>query len=134
MERAVGKDAKIAGTKATTTLSIRVPAQRIKRSILVIYGEKVLVDRDLADLYQVDSRILIQAVTRTCRRFPAAFMLQHSASEFEQSRSHFVISMPAAKMGLRRGPYGFIERGVAKLSSTVHSERAVEVNIEIMIP
>ncbi len=109
-----------------------IPAERIARSILLVRGEKVLLDRDLADLYQVETRVLIQSVKRNIRRFPADFMFQLSAKELERWRSQFVMSNPAAKMGLRRRPYAFTEQGVAMLSSVLHSERAVDVNIEIM--
>ncbi len=89
-------------------------------------------DRDLADLYQVETRVLIQAVKRNIGRFPTDFMFQLSTKELERWRSQFVMSNPAAKMGLRRRPYAFTEQGVAMLSSVLHSERAVDVNIEIM--
>ena len=98
---------------------------------LLIRGEKVLLDRDLADLYQVETRVLIQAVNRNIGRFPTDFMFQLSTKELERWRSQFVMSNPAAKMGLRRR-HAFTEQGVAMLSSVLHSERAVEVNIEIM--
>jgi hypothetical protein len=111
---------------------ILIPAERIECSIILIRGKKVLLDRDLADLYKVETRVLVQAVKRNISRFPADFMFQLSAKELEQWRSQFVISNPTAKMGVRRRPYAFTEQGVAMLSSVLHSERAVEVNIEIM--
>ena len=122
----------MARKKTTGVGTALIPAERIERSILIIRGEKVLLDRDLADLYQVETRVLIQAVKRNIGRFPADFMFQLSAKELERWRSQFVMSNPAAKMGLRRRPYAFTEQGVAMLSSVLHSERAVEVNIEIM--
>ena len=74
----------------------------------------------------------IQAVKRNIGRFPTDFMFQLSTQELERWRSQFVMSNPAAKMGLRRRPYAFTEQGVAMLSNVLHSERAVDVNIEIM--
>ncbi|MDZ4796955.1 MAG: ORF6N domain-containing protein [Bryobacteraceae bacterium] len=109
-----------------------IPAERIERAILLIRGEKVMLDRDLAALYAVETRALVQAVKRNLRRFPPDFMFQFSKAEMEHWRSQFVMSNPAAKMGLRRRPYAFTEQGVAMLSSVLHSERAVLVNIEIM--
>jgi hypothetical protein len=122
----------MARKKTTNPSTALIPAERIERSILLIRGEKVLLDRDLADLYQVETRVLIQAVKRNIGRFPTDFMFQLSTKELERWRSQFVMSNPAAKMGLRRRPYAFTEQGVAMLSSVLHSERAVDVNIEIM--
>jgi len=109
-----------------------VPVERIERSILLIRGQKVLLDRDLAELYGVETRVLVQAVKRNQERFPEDFMFQLSAEELGQRRSHFVISNSGAKMGLRRRPYAFTEQGVAMLSSVLRSPRAVQVIIEIM--
>jgi len=109
-----------------------VPVERIERSILLIRGRKVLLDRDLAELYGVETRVLVQAVKRNQERFPEDFMFQLSAEELGHWRSHFVISNSGAKMGLRRRPYAFTEQGVAMLSSVLRSPRAVQVNIEIM--
>ena len=78
-----------------------VPVQRIEKSILIIRGHKVMLDRDLAELYDVETRVLVQAVKRNLKRFPEDFMFQLSAEELEQWRSQFVMSNPAAKMGLR---------------------------------
>jgi hypothetical protein len=128
----VDEDVVMARRKTTHPATSVIPAERIERSILVIRGEKVLLDRDLADLYQVETRVLIQAVKRNIGRFPSDFMFQLSTEELERWRSQFVMSNPAARMGLRRRPYAFTEQGVAMLSSVLHSERAVEVNIEIM--
>src|SRR5262245_62040606 len=122
----------MARKKTPNSTAVLVPAERIELSILLIRGEKVLLDRYLANLYQVETRMVIQAVKRNIGRFPADFMFQLSTKELEEWRSQFVTSNPAAKMGLRRRPYAFTEQGVAMLSSVLHSERAVEVNIEIM--
>jgi hypothetical protein len=120
------------GTPMAKEHASLIPAERIERSILLIRGQKVMLDRDLAELYGVETRILVQAVKRNLRRFPPDFMFQLSPQELEDWRSQFVMSNPAAKMGLRRRPYAFTEQGVAMLSSVLHSDRAVDVNIAIM--
>lgn len=109
-----------------------IPVERIKESILLIRGQKVMLDRDLATLYGVETKVLLQAVKRNIQRFPKDFMFQLSGEELEQWRSQFVTSNPAAKMGLRRRPHVFTEQGVAMLSTVLKSKRAIEVNIEIM--
>lgn len=109
-----------------------LPPERIERAILLIRGDKVLIDRDLAELYSVPTKAFNQAVQRNLERFPDDFMFQLTAKELADWRSHFVTSNPRAKMGLRRRPYAFTEQGVAMLSSVLRSERAVAVNIEIM--
>jgi len=109
-----------------------IPPERINASILLIRGKKVLLDRDLASLYEVPTRVLIQAVKRNQERFPADFMFQLSKSEFENWKSQFVISNSGIKMGLRKRPYAFTEHGIAMLSSVLRSKRAVQVNITIM--
>ena len=109
-----------------------VPSEGIDRAILLVRGHKIILDRDLAELYGVETRVLVQAVKRNAARFPADFMFQLSEPELQNWRSQFVISNPAAKMALRRRPYAFTEQGVAMLSSVLHSDRAVNVNIEIM--
>jgi hypothetical protein len=109
-----------------------IPAERIERAILVIRGHKVLLDRDLAELYGVSTGALNQAVKRNRKRSPEDFMFQLSPVEFENWKSQIVISNSAAKMGVRKRPYAFTEQGVAMLSSVLHSDRAIEVNIAIM--
>ncbi len=112
-----------------------VPAlvpEQIDRSILVIRGHKVLLDSQLASFYNVETKVLNQAVKRNQERFPEDFMFQLSDEEFENWRSQIVTSNPAAKMGIRRKPYAFTEQGVAMLSSVLRSPRAVEINIQIM--
>jgi hypothetical protein len=94
------------------TTELLIPAERIERAILLIRGEEVLLDRDLAELYGVGTRVLVQAVKRNLRRFPADFMFQLSKEEFENWRSQFVMSNPGSKMGLRRWPYAFTEQGI----------------------
>ncbi len=101
----------------------------IERQILLIRGEKVILDADLAKLYGVDTKVLVQAVKRNKDRFPSDFMFQLSQVEFSDLRSQFVTSTWG---GRRYPPYAFTEQGVAMLSSVLRSSRAVAVNIEIM--
>src|SRR4051794_14911784 len=110
----------MARKKTSSPTTVLIPSDRIERSILLVRSEKVLLDRDLAGLYQVETRVLIQAVKRNIGRFPADFMFQLSTNELERWRSQFVMSNQAAKMGLRRRPYAFTEQGVAMLSSVLH--------------
>ena len=91
-----------------------------------------MMDSDLALLYGVETRVLVQAVKRNSTRFPAEFMFQLSQEEFDTWRSQIVISNPGAKKGLRHAPYAFTEHGVAMLSSVLRSKRAVDVNIAIV--
>ena len=110
-----------------------LPEERIERAILMIRGEKVLLDADLAALYGVATRVLIQAVKRNAERFPPDFMFQLTKEEFDLLRSQFVTSKIGDPRGGRRyPPYAFTEQGVAMLSSVLHSPRAIAVNIEIM--
>ncbi len=104
----------------------------IERRIYFIRGYKVMLDIDLAKLYQVETRALNQAVRRNRNRFPADFMFQLNEKEFKNWMSQIVISNPTAKMGLRKRPYAFTEQGVAMLSSVLKSKRAIAVNIAIM--
>lgn len=107
-----------------------IPAERIEKAIHVIRGEKVMLDADLARLYGVATKALVQAVKRNLARFPEDFMFQLSAEEWEALRSQSVTSK--GKGGRRYSPYAFTEHGVAMLSSVLRSERAVQVNIEIV--
>lgn len=91
-----------------------------------------MLDSDLADLYQVATFRLNEAVKRNRDRFPDDFMFQLSKEELENWRSQIAMSNPGAKMGLRRPPYAFTELGVAMLSSVLNSRRAVQMNILIM--
>lgn len=107
-----------------------IPMERIQRAILLIRGQKVLLDSDLADLYGVETRALTQAVKRNSQRFPEDFMFQLNKAEFDDLRSQTVISRDWG--GRRYPPYAFTEQGVAMLSSVLNSEQAIKVNIEIM--
>ncbi len=107
-----------------------ISVRRIEQAILLIRGQKVMLSPDLAALYQVEPRVLVQAVKRNIERFPPDFMFQLSKEEFANLKSQIVISSWG---GLRRArPYAFTEQGVAMLSSILRSPRAVQVNIEIM--
>ena len=103
---------------------------RISSAIVVIRGQRVLLDSDLAALYGVETRTLNQAVQRNLSRFPDDFMFQLTEAEHGDLRSQFVIS--SRHGGRRRMPYAFTEQGVAMLSSVLRSPRAIAVNIEIM--
>lgn len=122
-----------------------IPAERIERSILLIRGQKVLLSSDLAALYGVEPRALIQAVKRNIERFPDDFMFQLDKDELNFLKSQNVMSTSAKaghsrsqivilKQGqnLKYAPYAFTEQGVAMLSSVLRSPQAVSVNIEIM--
>jgi ORF6N domain len=113
--------------KATHSL---IPKESIEQRIYFLRGEKVMLSTDLARLYQVAPRVLVQAVKRNADRFPIDFMFQLTSKEFQNLKSQIVISSWG---GLRRAiPYAFTEQGVAMLSSVLRSKRAVRVNIEIM--
>ena len=107
-----------------------IPRERIERSILLVRGQKIMLDNDLASLYGVETRVLIQAVKRNVERFPEDFAFQLDEEEFDVLRSQFVISK--SRGGRRYAPYAFTEQGVAMLSSVLRSPQAVVVNIEIM--
>ena len=111
----------------TIELSI-VPLKRIERAILLLRGHKVMLDRDLAVLYGVETRSLNQAVRRNIERFPADFMLRLTREEIMRI-SQIVIS---SEIKFSKQAYAFTEQGVAMLSSVLRSPRAVRVNIEIM--
>ena len=108
-----------------------LPAAVIEGSILLIRGQTVILDSDLAKLYGVATRALVQAVKRNIRRFPADFMFQLTREEDETLRSQTVISKKG-RGGRRYSPYAFSEQGVAMLSSVLNSDRAIDVNIAIM--
>src|SRR5208337_5141012 len=105
----------MARKKTTNPSTALIPAERIERSILLTRGEKVLLDRDLADLYQVETRVLIQAVKRNIGRFAADFMFQLSTNELERWRSQFVMSK--AKRSLAGPGIGRALRGSVDGSS-----------------
>jgi hypothetical protein len=106
-----------------------VPTEVIVTKIVFLRGEKVLLDRDLADLYGVETKQLKRAVRRKIKRFPEDFMFELSKEEWENLRCHFGTSSWG---GTRYAPMAFTEQGVAMLSSVLNSDRAIEVNIAIM--
>ena len=105
--------------------------KNIEHLIYFIRGQKVMLDRDLADLYEVETAQLKRAVRRNMDRFPEDFMFQLTKTELDNWRCRFGISN-ADKMGLRYSPMAFTEHGVAMLSSVLRSKKAVQVNIQIM--
>ncbi|MBI2092612.1 MAG: ORF6N domain-containing protein [Deltaproteobacteria bacterium] len=107
-----------------------IPMERIEQHILLIRGQKVMLDNDLAELYGVATKVLVQAIKRNLERFPEDFMFQLNYQEVAILRSQFVTSRLHG--GRRYLPYAFTEQGVAMLSSVLNSKRAVHVNIEIM--
>ena len=108
-----------------------LPDESIIDKIYVIRGFKVMIDRDLAELYGVETRILNQAVRRHKKRFPEDFMFQMTQKEFGDWKSHIEITKSDI-MGLRKAPLVFSEQGVAMLSSVLNSDRAILVNIQII--
>jgi hypothetical protein len=112
-------------------LPVIAPIEGIQQSIYLIRGQRVILDRDLAKLYEISTKALKQAVRRNPARFPDDFMFVLDESEFQFWRSQFVTSKED-RQGLRYAPMAFTEQGVAMLSSALNSPRAVQVNIAIM--
>ena len=106
-----------------------IPLGDITAKIRLIRAHHVILDQDIATLYGVETRVLVQAVQRNITRFPGDFMFQLSNPEMECLRSQIVISK---RGGRRYLPYAFTEQGIAMLSSVLHSERAIQVNIALM--
>jgi ORF6N domain-containing protein len=130
-------------------MQIALKPENVAQLVFFIRGEKVMLDADLAVLYGVQTRVLLQAVKRNRQRFPEDFVFELTSDEFAHLRSQSVISKPATsgtaarlrsqivtskggRGGRRYRPYAFTEQGVAMLSSVLRSTRAVEVNIAIM--
>ncbi len=111
--------------------AVTLPDEAIISKIYVIRGKKVMIDRDLAELYDVETRVLNQAVKRNEKRFPEDFMFQMTKEEMQEWKSQIVISN-SEKMGLRKPPLVFTEQGVAMLSSVLNSKQAILVNIQII--
>ena len=105
--------------------------ERVESRIYLIRGKKVMLDSDLAELYETETKGLLQAVKRNLERFPEDFMFQLNQKEYEVLRSQFVTSNKG-RGGRRFKPYAFTEQGVAMLSSVLNSKRAIQVNIQIM--
>ena len=129
------KENQIIGNEISVT-----PLESIENLILNIRGKQVMLDRDLARLYGVETRVLNQAVKRNIERFPEDFMFQLEKEEFEDWKSQFVISNWMSQnassnsiiMGARKLPYAFTENGIAMLSGLLNSQIAICVNIQIM--
>lgn len=117
---------------------IALPDEFIEDTILVIRGKRVILDHDLARLYGVATRVLNQAVKRNLDRFPEDFMFQLTEAEagdcrgLKRSRSQFVILNKTRGKNIKYQPYAFTEHGILMLSSVLKSQRAVQVNIQIM--
>lgn len=111
-----------------------LPLEIIARRILLLRNQKVLLDTDLAALYGVETKVLLQSVRRNLERFPEDFMFQLNGKEWTTLRSQIVTSnqQQAGRGGRRYAPYAFTEQGVAMLSSVLNSPQAVQVNIAIM--
>lgn len=111
-----------------------VPVEVIEKKTFLIHGQKVMLDSDLAELYGITTKVLVQAVKRNMKRFPPDFMLQLTNQEVTSLRSQIVISK-IGRGGRRYLPYAFTEQGVSMLSSVLNSDRAVEApnnyNIDI---
>ncbi len=117
--------------KSPSTRSEPVSVQLKERRIYLIRDHKVMLDVDLADLYEVSTKALNQAVKRNPDRFPADFMFQLTSQESQAFRMRSQV-VTAAKRNVRFRPYAFTEHGIAMLSSVLRSKRAIEVNIAIM--
>jgi hypothetical protein len=113
-----------------TKQELKITDEILRSKIYMIRGQKVMLDKDLAELYNVEKRALNQSVKRNLNRFPLDFMFQVTEKEFNTNlKSQIVISSWG---GTRHLPYAFTEQGVAMLSSVLKSERAIEVNIRII--
>ncbi len=115
----------------TKAKALQIPEERIAEKIYLIRGHRVMLDRDIAVLYNVATKALKQAVKRNIDRFPEDFMFQLSKEEFEDWRSQFVAANSSDIMGLRYPPFVFTELGVVMLSSVLKSEQAVEASIHV---
>src|SRR6185437_16885732 len=111
--------------------AIALAEESIISKIYLVRGRKVMLDRDLAELYGVETKVLKQAVRRNINRFPSDFMFEMTTEELEDWRSQFVTSKED-RQGLRYAPFCFTEQGVTMLSCVLNSERAIAVNIQIM--
>ena len=109
-----------------------IPSERIEKLIFLIRGQKVMLDSNLAELYDVPTKVFNQAVKRNKSRFPSDFMFQLTSEEFDILRSQIVTLETGRGRHRKYLPYAFTEQGVAMLSSILRSKRAVNVNIEIM--
>jgi len=115
----------------STTPAVPALQPHIARHILSLRDQRVMLDAELAALYGVETKVLVQAIKRNIERFPVDFMFQLSADEWDSLRSQFVTSN-VGRGGRRYAPFAFTEQGVAMLSSVLNSPRAIAINIEIM--
>lgn len=113
-------------------MALPVLTERVERNILLIRGHRVMLDTDLAILYGVPTKRLNEQVRRNKKRFPSDFMFQLTPEEVEHLRSQIATLKPGRGQHRKYSPYAFTEQGVAMLSSVLHSERAIQVNIAIM--
>jgi len=110
--------------------NIQLTENFVATKIYLIRDKRVMLDRDLAELYEVETRVLNQSVNRNIERFPPTFMFQLNRQEFDILKSQIVTSNWG---GTRKLPYAFTEQGVAMLSSVLKSKKAIQVNIQIMM-
>jgi hypothetical protein len=113
-------------------LMLTVPDEIVMSKIYLIRGQKVMIDRDLAKLYGIETKQLKRQVNRNAERFPVDFMFEMNKEEFENWRGQIGTSNSSDKMGLRYAPYVFTEHGVLMLSGILNSSKAIQVNIQIM--
>ncbi len=112
-----------------------IPIEQLTRRILILRGQRVMLSSDLAALYEVEPKVLMQSVKRNAKRFPQDFMFQLNAREFDYLRSRSVTAnsrLNKSLMKVRFAPYAFTQEGIAMLSSVLRSARAIRVNIAIM--
>ena len=112
--------------------ALAVPVELIERRIYLIRGQKVMLDADLAELYQVQTKVFNQAVKRNVDRFPNDFMFRLNAAEATALRSQFVTLEKGRGRYSKYAPYAFTEQGAAMLSSVLNSDRAVQMSIHIV--
>ena len=116
---------------AKKELEALVIEQKILNRIYVVRSEKIMLDRDLAELFGIETRVLKQAVKRNMKRFPKDFMFEMTATEFAKWKENAALSA-ADKQGLRYAPFCFTEQGVTMLSCILNSETAIEVNLRVV--
>ena len=116
---------------AKKELEALVIEQKILNRIYIVRSEKIMLDRDLAELFGIETRVLKQAVKRNMKRFPKDFMFEMTATEFAKWKENAALSA-ADKQGLRYAPFCFTEQGVTMLSCILNSETAIEVNLRVV--
>ena len=114
-----------------STKELMIPDELVMNRIYLVRGQKVMLDRDLAELYGVETKRLNEAIRRNINRFPDDFMFEMTPEELRNWRTQFATSN-SETMGLRHSPFCFTEQGVAMLSSVLKSETAIRVNIQII--